>query len=391
MKSTRKRKKKEPPPEPTLADFPPRPVNAWKLGAHVSAAGGVENAVANAAAIGANAFALFVKSQRKWAGPPQTEESIAKFKSRLETLQYSPKHVLPHGSYLINLGHPDEERREKAYEGLLDELRRCEQLGLQLYNFHPGSTTGAIPKETAIANIAGCLNRAHKETREIVTVIENMAGAGNVIGAAFAEIGGIIKLVEDKSRVGVCLDTCHMFAAGYDIRTLEGWRAMMNEFENEIGLQYLRGMHINDSKADLASKKDRHQNIGLGFLGLETFHHIVTDERVRDIPLVMETPQYEDVEVWKKELEVLNRMSGLEIDEGGADLGRWTEEIRSVVQKASEVEGKRKERLKENRAMRARKVKGEVEEVVVEEQGEVMSELSDLTDDEENTQGLGVI
>lgn len=166
-----------------------------------------------------------------------------------------------------------------------------------------------------------------------------MAGAGNVIGGAFSDIGGIIRQVDDKSRVGVCLDTCYMFAAGYDIRTREGWSAMMDEFDAEIGLQYLCGMHLNDSKGDLASKKDRHENIGLGFLGLKTFHHILTDERIQNIPLVMETPQYDDDEVWRKELEVLNRLSGLSISEEaktkGADLASWTDEIRAVVKAAN--------------------------------------------------------
>ncbi|KZT23879.1 AP endonuclease [Neolentinus lepideus HHB14362 ss-1] len=345
-KTKRRRKKKDVPElEPTLADFAPRPTNAWKLGAHVSAAGGVENTVVNAASIGANAFALFVKSQRKWTGPPLTEESVAKFKSRLETLQYSPKHILPHGSYLINLGNPDDEKREKAYQCFLDDLKRCEQLGLHLYNFHPGSTVGIVSAETSLTHIADCLNRAHNETSSIVTVIENMAGAGNVIGGAFSDIGGIIRQVDDKSRVGVCLDTCHMFAAGYDIRTREGWSAMMDEFDAEIGLQYLRGMHLNDSKGDLASKKDRHENIGLGFLGLKTFHHILVDERIQNIPLVMETPQYDDNEVWRKELEVLNRLSGLSISEEvktkGADLVSWTDEIQAVV-KAANAAGNKK-------------------------------------------------
>ncbi|EPQ57706.1 AP endonuclease [Gloeophyllum trabeum ATCC 11539] len=372
-----KKKKAEPEPEPSLSDFAPRPVSDWKLGAHVSAAGGVENTLVNAARIRANSFALFLKSQRKWTGPALTEESIAKFKLRLGSLGYSPQDILPHGSYLINLGNPDEGKRVKAYECFLEELQRCEELGLLLYNFHPGSTVGAVPMDTSLGYIAECLNRAHKETKSVVTVIENMAGAGNVIGSAFSDLGGIIKQVKDKSRVGVCLDTCHMFAAGYDIRTKDGWRAMMDEFDAEVGMQFLRGMHLNDSKCDLGSMKDRHENIGLGFLGLRTFHHILTDPRTRGLPLVMETPQYDDVAVWQKELEVLNRLSTLPHPDEEV-LAGWTEEIRAVVKEASVAMERKKEATKVKMAARKRKAQDDVEVKEAE-----LSELSDLTDEDE--------
>ncbi|EGO21301.1 hypothetical protein SERLADRAFT_373106 [Serpula lacrymans var. lacrymans S7.9] len=281
------------------------------IGAHVSAAGGIEKAVHNAAVIGANAFALFVKSQRKWTSPPLSPDSIEKFKSQMNTLGYSSSHVLPHGSYLINLGNPDEEKREKSYQCFLDDLQRCELLGLELYNFHPGSTVGQATKEESISLIAASLNRAHKATSSVVTVIENMAGAGNIIGSLFEDLAGIIRQVEDKSRVGVCLDTCHMFAAGYDISTKEGWNSYphrltlvsVSDFDTHIGLSYLRGLHMNDSKTPLASKKDRHENIGMGHLGLRAFHHIVTDPRLQNIPLVLETPSFETTEIWTKEIE----------------------------------------------------------------------------------------
>ncbi|KAF8343392.1 AP endonuclease [Amanita rubescens] len=310
----------------------------WKIGAHVSSAGGVENAVLNAAAIGANAFALFLKSQRKWNGPPLTEESISLFKSRLKRYDYATSVILPHGSYLVNLGNPDAAKREKSYECFIDDLKRCEQLGLELYNFHPGSTVGAISTAECISYIAEGINRAHKETQHVKIVIENMAGSGNVIGSNYAELAGTINLVEDKSRVGVCLDSCHMFAAGYDIRTKEGWNAMLSEFDEKVGLKYLRGMHLNDSKVDVGSKRDRHENIGLGFLGIRTFAHILSDHRVQGIPLILETPSFEKPrEVWGKEIQVLQRLAGVETGShpnlSDTDERELANEVREVVKR----------------------------------------------------------
>ncbi|KAF8634514.1 hypothetical protein AX15_000846 [Amanita polypyramis BW_CC] len=318
----------------------------WKIGAHVSSAGGVENAVLNASAIGANAFALFLKSQRKWNGPPLSEESISLFKSRLKELDYTTKVILPHGSYLINLGNPDAAKREKSYECFIDDLKRCEQLGLELYNFHPGSTVGATSTEESIGHIAECINRAHKELKFVTVVIENMAGSGNVIGSDFAELGGIIDLVEDKSRVGICLDTCHMFAAGYDIRTKEGWDAMLSEFDEKIGLNYLRGMHLNDSKLDLGSRRDRHENIGLGFLGIGAFAHVLSDPRVQGMPLILETQSFEKPrDVWGKEIQVLHQLAGIEKDNQygltETEEKEMTDSVREVVEK---VGGSKKSR-----------------------------------------------
>ncbi|EGN95779.1 hypothetical protein SERLA73DRAFT_162523 [Serpula lacrymans var. lacrymans S7.3] len=346
-KSSRtKRRKKDELETPSYSD---RVSSPWKIGAHVSAAGGIEKAVHNAAVIGANAFALFVKSQRKWTSPPLSPDSIEKFKSQMNTLGYSSSHVLPHGSYLINLGNPDEEKREKSYQCFLDDLQRCELLGLELYNFHPGSTVGQATKEESISLIAASLNRAHKATSSVVTVIENMAGAGNIIGSLFEDLAGIIRQVEDKSRVGVCLDTCHMFAAvsGFsrvsNVQLTDFCRAMIyrlkkagiSDFDTHIGLSYLRGLHMNDSKTPLASKKDRHENIGMGHLGLRAFHHIVTDPRLQNIPLVLETPSFETTEIWTKEIEVLNRLSDLHGQDESALLEGLSDEIKKVVQSKS--------------------------------------------------------
>ncbi|KAG7090059.1 hypothetical protein E1B28_011676 [Marasmius oreades] len=319
-----KRKTSKASKEIDLQSLPIRTASLWKVGAHVSAAGGVENSVLNAAKIGANSFALFLKSQRKWVSPPLTDSSILLFKERMKQLSYDPKHILPHGSYLINLGNPDQDKREKSYECFLDDLKRCDQLGLLLYNFHPGSTLGLVPVSTSITHIAESINRVHKDTpgSKVIAVIENMAGAGNVIGGDFAHLGQIIDQVEDKARVGVCLDTCHMFAAGYDVRTKEGWDTMMHKFDTDVGLNYLRGMHLNDSKTPCGSNKDRHDNIGMGHLKLQTFRHILIDPRVQDIPLVLETPSHEENtgnwDVWKKEIDVLNRLSSEHVPGGTA-------------------------------------------------------------------------
>ncbi|KAG2135187.1 xylose isomerase-like protein [Suillus bovinus] len=306
---TRRKKRTKTEDKPLTEEFPVRISSPWKIGAHVSAAGGVENAVQNAAMVGANAFALFVKSQRKWDSAPLSTENIDAFKRRMQEFGYSPKHVLPHGSYLVNLGNPDEEKRQKSFNCFLDDLQRCEQLGLELYNFHPGSTVGQATKEESIALIAECINNAHKATKYITIVIENMAGSGNVIGSQFSELKEIIDHVEDKTRVGVCLDTCHAFAAGYDISTKVGWDSTLSAFDTEVGLSYLKGLHLNDSKADLGSKKDRHENIGLGHIGISTFRYIVSDPRTQDIPLILETPTFEATEIWTKEISALNRLS----------------------------------------------------------------------------------
>ncbi|KLO16454.1 AP endonuclease [Schizopora paradoxa] len=305
-------------PLPNFDDVPPRPDNALSIGAHVSAAGGPHNAVINAAKLGANAFALFLKSQRKWTSKPLEDEHISLFKQRMVTYKYTPDQVLPHGSYLINLANPDAEKREKSYECFLDDLKRCEQLGLTLYNFHPGSTVGAADAATCISHLADALNRAHEETSSVVTVIENMAGAGNVLGARFADIANIIRQVKDKSRVGVCLDTCHLYAAGFDIRTKEGVESTLTQFNDEVGLSYLRGIHLNDSKGTLGSHKDRHGNIGLGELGLPSFRalfHALSNPASpfflkRKIPMVLETPlgPAENTDIWKTEISVLNRV-----------------------------------------------------------------------------------
>ncbi|KAI0074196.1 AP endonuclease [Panus rudis PR-1116 ss-1] len=399
-KQRKKRQRKPKHADFSLKDFASRVQNDWKIGPHVSASGGVENTIVNAASIGANAFALFLKSQRKWSSPDLKPDSVESFKFRLKEYDYSPEHIVPHGSYLVNLGNPDVEKRNKSYECFLDDLQRCEQLGLRLYNFHPGSTVGQISTEECLSLIAECINKAHKATKSVVIVLENMAGSGNVIGSTFSEIGGIIKQVDDKSRVGVCVDTCHSYAAGYDIRTKEGWNKLLEEFDREIGLKYLRGMHLNDSKGGLGSKKDRHENIGLGELSLSTFSHIVTDPRTKNIPLILETPAYDapgsglldGMEVWKKEVEVLNRLSS-NPDASQGELDAWTQEIRKVVREASSKKnakgGKQKEKETDRTGGKVGDGKGKAKKTMarekrktVEEEDEESSSLSELEDSE---------
>jgi len=292
-------------------------VNKKYVGAHVSASGGVENAPLNAKEIGAKAFALFTKNQRQWKAKPLSLKSIAEFKINLDNVGIKPEHVLPHDSYLINLGHPEAEKLEKSRDAFIDELQRCEQLGLKLLNFHPGSHLQKIAKKDpnfadktkdaeyeCLDVIAKSMNLAIEATKgsDVILVIENTAGQGTNLGYKFEHLAYLIDKVEDKSRVGVCIDTCHMFTAGYDIRTKEAYDKTWSEFDKIIGFKYLKGMHINDSKPPLGSRVDRHQSLGKGEIGLDAFKFIMNDERMNNIPLILETI---DESIWKEEIELL--------------------------------------------------------------------------------------
>ncbi len=272
------------------------------VGAHVSAAGGVFNAPLNAQKIGARAFALFTKNQRQWRARALKEEEIKKFKENLKKVGISPEHVLPHDSYLINLGSPEPEKRRKSLQAFIEEVERCYQLGLKYLNFHPGSSLGKVSEEECLKIVADSLNEALSRTKGVILVIENTAGQGSSVGYRFEHIARIIELVEDKSRIGVCLDTCHLFAAGYDIRTQEAYEKTMKEFDEIVGFKYLKGMHLNDAKSELGSRVDRHHSIGKGNIGLEAFRFIMNDERLNEIPLILETI---DPSIWKEEIELL--------------------------------------------------------------------------------------
>jgi len=272
------------------------------VGAHVSTAGGVFNAPLNAERIGARAFALFTKNQRQWKAKPLTDDDVGKFKENLERVGIDPKHILPHDSYLINLGNPYPEKRRRSLEAFIDEIERCHLLGLKYLNFHPGSHLGKMSEEECLEVIADSINEAIYRTRDVVLVIENTAGQGSNVGYRFEHLARIIELVEDKSRIGVCLDTCHMFAAGYDIRTKEEYERTMREFGEVVGFKYLKGMHLNDAKSELGSRVDRHHSIGKGNIGIDAFRFIMNDNRLNDIPLILETI---DPSIWKEEIELL--------------------------------------------------------------------------------------
>ena len=275
------------------------------IGAHVSAGGGVENAPINAHQIGATAFALFTKNQRQWEAKPLTPESISAFKTNCEKYGYQPHQILPHDSYLINLGHPENDALQKSRIAFLDEMQRCEQLGLDRLNFHPGSHLNQISEEKCLSNIAESINWALNQTSGVIAVIENTAGQGSNLGFSFYQLKKIIDQVEDKSRVGVCIDTCHAYSAGYDLKTKAGFEKVFHEFEEVVGFGYLKGMHINDSKKELGSRVDRHDSLGTGTLGLEVFECIMNDSRFDGIPLILETP---NEELWAEEIQILKNM-----------------------------------------------------------------------------------
>jgi deoxyribonuclease-4 len=277
------------------------------LGAHVSSSGGVENAPVNASNIGAKAFALFTKNQRQWFSNPLTKTNIKQFRENCEKLEYKPFQILPHDSYLINLGHPEKDPLEKSRASFLDEMQRCEQLGLDRLNFHPGSHLKQISEEVSLGIIAESINIVLDKTAGVTAVLENTAGQGSNLGYTFEQLKYIIDRVEDKSRVGVCFDTCHAYTSGYDIKTPQGFTETFNKFEKIIGLKYLQGMHINDSKKEFASRVDRHENIDKGFLGIDVFRMLMNDIRFENIPLILETP---DESLWKEEIKKLYSLIG---------------------------------------------------------------------------------
>lgn len=250
------------------------------------------------------------------------------FKHQCDHHKYeSNKHVVPHGSYLVNLAHTDEARAKQAYDSFADDLSRCNKLGIQLYNFHPGNAASST-RDEALKQLASQLNRAHKDssTGTVLTLLETMAVFdGNTIGGTFEELAAVIALVDDKSRVGVCLDTCHVFAAGYDLRTPDAYNETIDKFDKVIGLPYLKAFHINDSKAPLGSGRDLHANIGTGFLGLRAFHNIMNDPRMQGLPMVLETPidspdpkdpkkTVDDKGIWAREIKLLESLVGMDVE-----------------------------------------------------------------------------
>lgn len=277
------------------------------IGPHVSIGGGVANAPKNAKALGSTGFGMFVKNQRQWTAAPYAAADVEAFKKQMEAEGYSARQVLPHAGYLINLANPDETAHAKSMGSLLDELTRCMALGLDKLNFHPGSHLRLLTPQAACERVAKSMNAALAQTQGVTLVVENTAGSGGNLGSTFEELRTILDGVEDKSRVGFCLDTMHSFAAGFDLRTRDGFLKTMDHFDKTVGMKYLRGMHLNDSKVGLNSHVDRHESLGSGLLGLEVFKCIMTDTRFENIPLVLETP---NEELWEKEIQQLTAMAG---------------------------------------------------------------------------------
>lgn len=274
------------------------------VGAHVSISGGVENAVIEAQSIGAQAFAMFPKNQRQWIAAPYTKNNIDNFSRLSQEHHFRPEAVLPHSSYLINLGNGDPVAQDKAQKAFVDEMERCQQLGLHLLNIHPGAHLNKMSEEACLDLIAENINRAHASTasKKVVVVLESTAGQGSCVGHKMVHLKRIIEGVEDKERIGVCLDTCHLYAAGYNIRERSGFEDMMGEFENLIGIKYLKGMHLNDSKVVLGKRVDRHQSLGKGEIGLPLFQWIMNDPRFDEMPLILETI---DPTIWPDEIKLL--------------------------------------------------------------------------------------
>lgn len=299
------------------------------VGAHTSIAKGVENAITNAVHIGGNSFACFLKSQRKWDNPSLQDANRDAFKAHLITHKFdAASHIVPHGSYLVNLATEDPELQKKSYAAFLDDLKRCEALGIRYYNFHPGAA-GKATLESAIGRLAANLNRALSATTSVVPLLENMASRGSVLGGRFSDLAGVIDLIEPrhKHRIGVCIDTCHSLASGYDLRSPVAFAATMTEFDETVGMQYLKALHLNDSKAPLGSGRDLHQNIGLGFLGLRAFHNVMNEPRFENLPLVLETPcdrpdpkdpsgkkTIDDKNVWAREIKLLESLIGMDAE-----------------------------------------------------------------------------
>jgi len=279
----------------------------YYIGPHVSIGGGVANAPRNAKALGATGFGMFVKNQRQWTAAPYAAADIEAFKRQMVADGYTAAQVLPHAGYLINLANPDEDAHAKSMSSLMDELHRCMALGLDKLNIHPGSHLRLITPQEACDRVATSINAALAQTEGVAIVVENTAGSGGNLGSVFEELRAIIDGVEDKKRVGVCLDTMHTFAAGFDIRTRDGFLKTMEHFDRTVGMKYLRGMHLNGSKVGLNSHVDRHESLGAGLLGIDVFKCIMRDPRFENMPLVLETP---NEELWAQEIEQLTAMAG---------------------------------------------------------------------------------
>lgn len=330
-----------------------------KFGAHVGMAGGVYKAVSNAITIGANSFALFLKSPRRWESPQISVEDAKKFEELCKQYNYNPRtDILPHGSYFINMANPDDEKWQKSFDCLLDDLKRCEQLNIGLYNFHPGSSLGITPDgkikyenkteveaSPGVRRLADGLNKAIKETEFVKIVVENMAGHGSYVCGNLDDFHDLFQLLDEPKRVGVCIDTCHSFAAGYDLSNEEGWKSFWKEFEEKVGFEHLSALHLNDSMAPLGANRDLHQKLGWGFLSLECFRLLANDERFKGIPLILETPvDGKDDSPYGEEIKLLEWLVGRSSDD--AEYIAKSEELQKLGSKSRDEQAEKFEKKK---------------------------------------------
>lgn len=272
------------------------------IGAHVSVAGGVSKAPEEAQRIGARAFAMFTGSSNRWVSKPISQQEIVRFHELCKKGGFDLGKILPHDNFLINLGSPDENKLALSRKSFLEEMQRCEQLGLTLLNFHPGSHLKAISEERCLDRIAESINITLDKTKNVCAVLENVAGQGSNMGYDFSQLAYIISKVDDKNRIGVCMDTCHAYSAGYDLASPEGYAKTWEEFDSEIGAPFLKAIHLNDDLKPLGSRIDRHASIGQGTLGKEFFIRFVNDPRFDDMPIILETP---NPDLWPEEIEWL--------------------------------------------------------------------------------------
>ncbi|HLF14225.1 MAG TPA: deoxyribonuclease IV [Bacteroidota bacterium] len=277
------------------------------LGAHESVAGGIYRAVERAASIGATALQVFTKNSNRWEAPPLTREDAENYKTALS--KSSVRSVIAHDSYLINLCAIDPVILRKSRKALIDEIRRCDMLGIGMLNFHPGAHMGA-GEEAGITLIVESLDIAHRETRGagVLSVVETTAGQGTALGSRFEQIAAIIAGVRERDRMGVCIDTCHIFAAGYDIRDAASYGRVMGEFGDIVGFDRLRAIHVNDSRSGLGSRVDRHAHIGEGHIGKAGFGHIMNDPRLKDVPKILETPKGDDLAEDRVNMQALRKL-----------------------------------------------------------------------------------
>jgi deoxyribonuclease IV len=267
-----------------------------RLGAHMSISGGLEQAVVRGQEVGCEAMQIFTKNSNQWRAKPLTAPEVTAFRDACQAAGIGP--VIAHSAYLLNLAAPDEALYEKSIQALLDELQRCELLGIPDLVVHPGAHMGA-GEELGLKRIAAAINRIHRAAPRLqaAIVLEVTAGQGTALASKFEHLAAILDQVDEGDRLGFCLDTCHLLAAGYDFRTRQGYEAMMDAWEALVGIERIHAIHLNDSKKDLGSRVDRHEHIGQGYIGTAGFEFLLNDPRLAALPMVLETPKDDNADV----------------------------------------------------------------------------------------------